>query len=835
MGDMSTYTAVFRLQPSDPQRRVTKRSRQPVSCAPCRARKLKCDRQQPCCGACARRGDADSCRFAPAAGSGGAAAVGGGGAGGLAAGGSSTNGGSAGPGPRHEVQARLQRLEEMINGLVNVPGRGGSTGPVSKMTPDSGGEGGSKTDGQQRKSSQPDQQRQQQQRQQLNTPDDEATPESTSSTGGHLRNQGPETSFVGATHWAAVLESIHDIQVYLEAEVDGPPVLVSHQDQATGAPDLLLGTDSMTGADVVKALPPRADCDRMLTFYFQAGYMRSPLIHIHQFRRAYEAFWERSEETSLLWASVLLSVLSMAAHLQDAKGVPCSSLVRSTRAADLSEAATRCLVAGEYLRARPYAVEALVLLCQSAAMQRRDSDRMLWSKWGVAVRLAQRMGYHRDPSHLRGRITPFEGEMRRRAWYMVETFDLLYSFQLGMPPIIHEDETDAAGPTNLRDEDFDEDSAALPPGRPLTEETAVQYYCYKSRTIRLLRKVIRHALSTRGEDYAETCRLNDELVALHGEVPPSLRVRPIRSASFTDTASDIMKRLMLELVYLKCLCVLHRRYLTPGAAAGDDGSDPRHARSREVCREAALRIMALHAEFDEETRLGGRLAEDQHLLTSLSLHDFLMAAMILSLDLTQGGVSDPADREKKIRILQDAYRSWSDRVCVSQDAAHATKVLGAMIRKVKDQEKLRKAAAPMETPSAEDAATIPTPAATVPALPVPETTQPQPQGYSQEWDFTLDDMDAMPLDSVMGEGNVDWNDIDAYLLNRQDGGMSMPTMPMPTVTEEAAAAAAAAAADNDPRSGWPYPDYDEIRRDEHQARSWGSSNMYGGSNGNVYF
>jgi hypothetical protein len=33
----------------------------------------------------------------------------------------------------------------------------------------------------------------------------------------------------------------------------------------------------------------------------------------------------------------------------------------------------------------------------------------------VLIRLMVRMGYHRDPENLPG-ISPFDGEMRRRAW-----------------------------------------------------------------------------------------------------------------------------------------------------------------------------------------------------------------------------------------------------------------------------------------------------------------------------------------------------------------------------------------------------------------------------------
>jgi hypothetical protein len=55
--------------------------------------------------------------------------------------------------------------------------------------------------------------------------------------------------------------------------------------------------------------------------------------------------------------------------------------------------------------------------------------------------------------------------------------------------------------------------------------------------------------------------------------------------------------------------------------------------SRELCRTAALRIIEIHLEFEHEVREGGRMYEDRFLLSSLTLHDFLVASMILCLDL----------------------------------------------------------------------------------------------------------------------------------------------------------------------------------------------------------
>src|SRR5450432_368393 len=112
--------------------------------------------------------------------------------------------------------------------------------------------------------------------------------------------------------------------------------------------------------------------------------------------------------------------------------------------------AGRALVTGRYHKARPYSVEAVLLYGVCKYVRKEDPDADAWMIMGISARLALRMGYHRDPRHLTN-ISPFEGEMRRRTFAIVEAFDSLISFQAGLPAIIHEEECDTEPPSNLFD------------------------------------------------------------------------------------------------------------------------------------------------------------------------------------------------------------------------------------------------------------------------------------------------------------------------------------------------------------------------------------------------
>ncbi|KAI0400219.1 hypothetical protein F4802DRAFT_504983 [Xylaria palmicola] len=591
----SYQTTVFRAQPFEgAQRKIQRRNRPPVSCFMCRTRKVKCDRKRPC-ERCIKSGEAADCKYVNRA--------------------ART---PKDPEPRTQsdlpvrqeaasrpvLQSRLRKLEEMVHGLVTS----------AAFTEPS-----------------------------LNTPlssdhrnDANSHSESSLSPGlvapsnpVHAGIRPGESHYVGNTHWASILQSIKDIQGVLAAEPDvqsalSPPP--SSHNWSADSRDLTYDGNMITHEQAVARLPPQHQTDRLILLYFRHRFTTAPYIHTTKFQREYDGFWRNPTSVSLLWVSCLASILWIAMTIALEKGE--SGLSAAPRPAQLSELAIDCLISGDYLSAKPYSIEALLLHGFTEMKSKHLVDSSLWSKFGLTARLAQRMGYHRDPKYL-SNVTPFEGEIRRRAWFFIEVFDVLFSFQQGVPPIIRDDECDTESPANLYDTDFDENMVDLPPSRPASEATSTLYLCIKSKLCRILRRVLRSALSIHPPAYEDVLRLNDELHQYHMQVPPALQIKPIRSYSFTDQTYDIMHRLMLEMMFLKSLCVLHRPYLNR------EKDNPQYDVSRNICREAALRILGLHAEYEEESRPGGRMYEDKYMLSSLTVHDFLIASMILCLDLTE--------------------------------------------------------------------------------------------------------------------------------------------------------------------------------------------------------
>ena len=90
----------------------------------------------------------------------------------------------------------------------------------------------------------------------------------------------------------------------------------------------------------------------------------------------------------------------------------------------------------------------------------------------------------------------------------------------------------------------------------------------------------------------------------------------------------------------------------------------------------------------EAARPGGPLSHDRWFLSSLSMHDFLLAAMIIYLNLFQGipdvnATQLTKEQQVQIRALETSRKVWSDdSFLVSAETKRAAMVLGIMLNKV---------------------------------------------------------------------------------------------------------------------------------------------------------
>ena len=346
----------------------------------------------------------------------------------------------------------------------------------------------------------------------------------------------------------------------------------------------------------------------------------------------------------------------------------------------------QCLVLANYTKPGPYTLETLVLHLQCEFFQRKDAQVSVWVILGVIVRLAMRMGYHRDSDNYPN-ISAFDGEMRRRVWAFISQLDVLVSFQMGLPSMIQKGQSDTAPPHNLFDEDFSREETLLPPSRLVTDPTEVSYTIVKRNLCVAFGLVADQTYLMEPTSYDDVMKLDNALKDARSSIPPHLRMRNLDD-SITDPPYLIMRRYNLELLFHKSRCVLHRKYLAEGR------SNPQYAYSREACVTSAMELLRHQQDIFTETQPGGVLYRDRWFISSLASHDFILAAMIVCLELhhhTEGELLEPKPiqetfsdfqhHETLLRALEASHHIWMSVREHSWEANRACKALTIMLRK----------------------------------------------------------------------------------------------------------------------------------------------------------
>lgn len=413
------------------------------------------------------------------------------------------------------------------------------------------------------------------------------------------------------------------------------------------------------------------------------------------FLREYDAFWRNKSQGSHSWIGLLFCMAAYAAldceRSRDWDEVPGNLGPPRQVFETFKRYAAHCLCLGDYSTPGKWKVEALVLYFGCEYFQKTDSPLGCSIILSIMVRLAMHMGMHRDPKHYPD-MTPFEGEMRRRAWMLLTEIDRLVSYQFGLPSNVHAGIADTELPRNLHDTDFDVDSTELPPSRPETERTICLHNIVKARLLRVFGDITSALNSRDGLTYGTFARLDKQLEETHKATPSILQHRSF-SSSLADPVDLIMQRYWLEFSYQKSRLILHRQFLARGRM------DKRFEYSRRTCLDAATQILKHQFDIHCETQPGGRLAKDRGLITSLSIHDFLLADMILCLELSFANArkkdpnanphavehfasdtsKDIMSREQIMEILQTSRSIWQSMRKDSAEANKGFKILTRML------------------------------------------------------------------------------------------------------------------------------------------------------------
>ncbi|KKY37020.1 putative c6 transcription factor [Diaporthe ampelina] len=503
--------------------------------------------------------------------------------------------------------------------------------------------------------------------------------------------RGGNTTYVGATHFMAMLGDIEDLKSYFDHEENQEMVRDSPEYFNEGdSPVMSIGDRSSprTRQEFLDLLPPKHVADRLFMRYFAAHSASQHVVHKPTFGRLYNEFW--ADPTSptvemdffaLLYMVFALAIFFsnfMAPHELASDNIPLTPMqrFRQYRAA-AGSALTYSSRDGQngFSPPGPLTCAPLILYVEADFLINRTSQMNCYLLLGVCIRIMLKMGLHRDPTKLPGSpLSPFEAEMGRRMWNLAIQIDLMVAFYLGLPSMIHGIESDTLPPRNLPDEDFDENTKELPPGRPDTEYTHMTYPTFKAGICKLFGLVARQAHALTEPTYDEVMDLDSQLAAKFDAMPTFMKV---------------IQRFGIAALYHKAICVLHRRYLVEKAPRRE------HDYSRRSCLLAALALLEYQNTVFEATKPGGMLSQNGWFVSSLAMHDLLLAAMVVYLVIQNGHYAEPGgdfdwtrkdtvlpNKRQLMDALKRSYHIWTEVAVAAPEVRKAPEVLAVMFRKI---------------------------------------------------------------------------------------------------------------------------------------------------------
>lgn len=293
-----------------------------------------------------------------------------------------------------------------------------------------------------------------------------------------------------------------------------------------------------------------------------------------------------------MWIGQLYGILTLSVYYETMTNSP-SSLAGlplqdpSDAITTYSEKTIQCLVLGNYTDPGPYTVETLWLCYIYSQFRSPDALFGAWMVFALLIRVAMRLGYHRDASHYPN-LSVFRGEMQRRLWASIVHLDLQTSLQVGLPRMIREGMYDTQPPRNLLDVDFSDDTTVLPPPRPDHELTAIGCANIKHRITRVLGMIVDQANWTSSISYEMVMKLDKQLHDVYLQTPASLKANDINDL-LHGSPEQRFRKATLNLTFQKSRCILHRRFFFPSKTTRKYP----YPYSMKACIDAAMRISTL--------------------------------------------------------------------------------------------------------------------------------------------------------------------------------------------------------------------------------------------------
>jgi len=191
---------------------------------------------------------------------------------------------------------------------------------------------------------------------------------------------------------------------------------------------------------LLRSLPPKTLCDRLLDLYIMGYHPIAPVIHVPTFRAEYESLWKarpddytQSQGTShfiCLLLAILFASSVVCPNIEQLRSLlPENIHSREDLEKHLHERASKALRQASFPRTPSLETLTAYILIQVTWM-RFEEPLSTCAFIGIAYRVSQMLGLHRDPSSF-STIPPNVAEVRRRVWWFLVHIDTIIALAAG--------------------------------------------------------------------------------------------------------------------------------------------------------------------------------------------------------------------------------------------------------------------------------------------------------------------------------------------------------------------------------------------------------------------
>ncbi|KAI7905506.1 fungal-specific transcription factor domain-containing protein [Cokeromyces recurvatus] len=332
-------------------------------------------------------------------------------------------------------------------------------------------------------------------------------------------------------------------------------------------------------------MPPKDLSDHLLDLYFSYFYPLLPLLHKKSFMESIQDHHKPSPPPLLLNA-----IYAVASRISPDIRVRSDPLKPET-AGDIFFERARMLLDFEWDSFRLYTVQSLLLMSSHQNGALKTTRGWLYS--GMAIRMSQNLGLHRDCD--KWDLTATEKEERKRVFYCCFILDKLSCAMHGRSPMIDERDYDTPYPS-----ENDEDDIHRKP-------RIMENFYYLIKICEILEDVIRELYMVKGRKQLSMLSTPDSIVSALdkkinkwiSKLPPNLQYRPPNTRLNERAPAPSLELCQLHMLLYTTLILTHRPFI-PGPS---QTVVPTVFPSASICTFAANKILDITESLMAEGRL----------------------------------------------------------------------------------------------------------------------------------------------------------------------------------------------------------------------------------------